>query len=234
MSVNVRPARSRGHANHGWLDSYHTFSFANYYDPRYMGFGPLRVINEDRVEPGEGFATHGHRDMEILSYVIEGALAHKDSIGAGSVIRRGDVQAMSAGTGVRHSEFNASEAVPVHFLQIWLLPEQRGLAPHYDQKTILEAEKRGRLRLIASRDGRENSLTIHQDADVFASLLNKGEIVRHKLGADRKAWVQIVSGAVDVNGVALHAGDGAAIEGESLASIASQESGAEILLFDLP
>lgn len=234
MSVNVRPALSRGHANHGWLDSYHTFSFANYHNSRYMGFGPLRVINEDRVEPGAGFATHGHRDMEILSYVVEGALAHKDSMGTGSVIRPGDVQVMSAGIGIRHSEFNASSDAPVHFLQIWLLPERQGLAPRYDQRTIPVAEKRGRLRLVASRDGRAESLLIHQDADVFASLLNKGETVEHKLNAGRKAWVQIVGGDADVNGVALHAGDGAAIENEALVSIASLESGAEFLLFDLP
>ena len=156
MSIQVRPASSRGHANHGWLDSYHTFSFANYHDARFMGFGPLRVINEDRVDPGAGFETHGHRDMEILSYVIDGALAHKESIGTGSVIRPGEVQVMSAGTGIRHSEFNASNEAPVPFLQIWLLPDRQGLAPRYDQKTIPEEEKRGRLRLIASRDAREN------------------------------------------------------------------------------
>jgi quercetin 2,3-dioxygenase len=234
MSVNIRPARSRGHANHGWLDSRHTFSFADYYDPSHMGFGPLRVINEDRVEPAEGFATHGHRDMEIISYVLDGELAHKDNKGADSVIRRGDVQAMSAGTGIRHSEFNASQSVPVHFLQIWLMPEQRSLAPRYDQKTFPEAEKRGRLRLIASRDGRDNSLTIRQDADVFASLLNKGEAVQHKLRDDRKAWVQIASGDADINGVEVHAGDGAAIEGEAIVTVTSRRDNAEILLFDLP
>ena len=234
MSVNIRPGRSRGHANHGWLDSHHTFSFADYYDPRHMGYGPLRVINEDRVEPAEGFSTHGHRDMEIISYVIDGELAHKDSRGADSVIRRGDVQAMSAGTGIRHSEFNASPVAPVHFLQVWIMPEEHGAAPRYDQKTFPDAEKRGRLRLIASRDGRDNSLTIRQDADVFASLLNKAEAVQHKLGNDRKVWVQIVSGDADINGVEVHAGDGAAIEDEAVVTVTSLKDSAEILLFDLP
>ena len=234
MSVNIRPARSRGHANHGWLDSHHTFSFADYYDPRHMGYGPLRVINEDRVEPAEGFSTHGHRDMEIISYVIDGELAHKDSRGADSVIRRGDVQAMSAGTGIRHSEFNASPVAPVHFLQVWIMPEEHGAAPRYDQKTFPDAEKRGRLRLIASRDGRDDSLTIRQDADVFASLLNKAEAVRHKPGNDRKVWVQIVSGDADINGVEVHAGDGAAIEDEAVVTVTSLKDSAEILLFDLP
>ncbi len=222
MSIQVRPASSRGHANHGWLDSYHTFSFANYHDARFMGFGPLRVINEDRVDPGAGFATHGHRDMEILSYVIDGALAHKDSIGTGSVIRPGEVQVMSAGTGIRHSEFNASNEAPVHFLQIWLLPDRQGLAPRYDQKTIPEEEKRGRLRLIASRDARENSLLINQDADVLACVLRDDEIVKHVLEPGRRAWVQIVDGDAELNGVALHVGDGAAIENEGLLSITSR------------
>ncbi len=234
MTITVRPAQSRGHEDHGWLDSRHTFSFANYYDSHHMGFGPLRVINEDRVQPGAGFATHGHRDMEILSYVIEGGLAHKDSIGTGSVIRPGDVQVMSAGTGIRHSEFNASKVEPVHFLQIWLLPERQGLAPRYDQKTFPESEKRGRLRLIASHDGRDGSVLVHQNADVFASLLNDGESVSHRLNAGRRAWVQIVRGSADVGGAPLHSGDGAAIEGEAAVSIASRERDSEILVFDLP
>jgi len=233
MSLTVRPALARGHANHGWLDSYHTFSFANYHDSRFMGFGPLRVINEDRVAPGGGFATHGHRDMEILSYVISGGLAHKDSIGTGSVVRPGDVQVMSAGTGIRHSEFNASEVEPVHFLQIWLLPERPGLAPCYDQRTFPEAEKRGRLRIVASRDGRENSLIIHQNVDVFASLLMKGDVVDHALKIDRRAWAQIVNGSVEINGVRIHAGDGVAIENETQMTIHAKDGDGELLYFDL-
>jgi len=199
-----------------------------------MGFGPLRVINEDRVQPGAGFATHGHRDMEILSYVIEGALAHKDSLDTGSVIRPGDVQVMSAGTGIRHSEFNASKVEPVHFLQIWLLPERQGLPPRYDQKTFPDSEKRGRLRLIASHDGRDGSVLIHQNADVFATLLNDGESVSHKLNAGRRAWVQIVHGSVDIDGVRVDTGDGAAIEGGAALSITSRDRDSEILVFDLP
>ena len=234
MTITVRPAQSRGHENHGWLDSRHTFSFANYHDSKHMGFGPLRVVNEDRVQPGAGFAAHGHRDMEILSYVIEGALAHKDSLGAGSVIRPGDVQVMTAGTGIRHSEFNASKVDPVHFLQIWLLPERQGLQPRYDQKTFPEAEKRGRLRLVASHDGRDGSLLVHQDADVFATLLNDAQSVGHALKAGRRAWVQIVRGSAEIDGVPVRAGDGAAIEGASAFIIASREPGAEILVFDLP
>ena len=234
MSVSVRPAEARGHANHGWLNSFHTFSFADYHDSRFMGFGPLRVINEDRLSPGAGFATHGHRDMEILSYVIDGALAHKDSTGGGSVIRPGDVQVMSAGTGVRHSEYNASDEAQTHFLQIWLLPERDGLAPRYAQKTIPEAEKRGKLRLIASRDGRDDSLLLHLDADVFATLLGRREAVEHRLKAGRRAWIQVVAGVVDVNGVALHAGDGAALENETNVTVASRDERAEVLLFDLP
>jgi redox-sensitive bicupin YhaK (pirin superfamily) len=199
-----------------------------------MGFGSLRVVNEDRVQPGAGFAAHGHRDMEILSYVIEGALAHKDSLGAGSVIRPGDVQVMTAGTGIRHSEFNASKVDPVHFLQIWLLPERQGLQPRYDQKTFSEAEKRGCLRLVASHDGRDGSLLVHQDADVFATLLDDGQSVVHALKAGRRAWVQIVRGSAEIDGVPVRAGDGAAIEGASALIIASREPGAEILVFDLP
>lgn len=234
MTLTVRPAQARGRENHGWLDSRHTFSFANYHDSRHMGFGPLRVVNEDRVQPGAGFATHGHRDMEILSYVIEGALAHQDSLGTGSVIRPGDVQVMTAGTGIRHSEFNASKVEPVHFLQIWLLPERQGLRPRYDQKTFPESEKRGRLCLVASHDGRDGSVLIHQDADVFATLLNNGESVTPKLSAGRRAWVQVVRGGAEIDGVAVHAGDGAAVEGATALSIASRERDSEILVFDLP
>ncbi|MDB5545096.1 MAG: quercetin 2,3-dioxygenase [Hyphomicrobiales bacterium] len=234
MSTIIRPAQSRGHANHGWLDSFHTFSFADYHDPAYMGFGPLRVINEDRVQAGAGFGTHGHRDMEILSYVIEGALEHKDSIGTGSVIRPGDVQIMSAGTGIRHSEFNHSKSEPVHFLQIWLMPDQGNLKPRYDQKAFADAEKRGRLRLIASKQGRDGSVVIHQDADIYAALLENHESVEHKLTSGRKAWVQIVQGAVDVNGVSGKSGDGFAIEGEPAVAIAAQDQKSEIIVFDLP
>lgn len=234
MSIVVRPALSRGHANHGWLDSYHTFSFANYYDAAHMGFGPLRVINEDRVQPGGGFATHGHRNMEIVSYVIEGALEHKDSLGTGSVIRPGEVQAMSAGSGVRHSEFNASKSDPVHFLQIWLLPDEQEAAPRYDQKAFPQAERRGRLRLIASRDGREGALRLRQDADIYATVLDKDDSVAFAMRNGRRAWLQIVAGAADVNGVAVSAGDGVAVEGEKEIAIAARERDAEILLFDLP
>ncbi len=234
MTVTVRRAEARGHENHGWLDSRHTFSFANYHDSKYMGFGPLRVVNEDRVQPGAGFAAHGHRDMEILSYVIEGALAHQDSLGTGSVIRPGDVQVMTAGTGIRHSEFNASKVDPVHFLQIWLLPERQGLPPRYDQKTFPESERRGRLRLVASHDGRGGSALIHQDADVFATLLNDGEAVDHRLNAGRRAWVQIVRGSAAIGDIAVHAGDGAAVEGAAVLTITSRERDSEILVFDLP
>jgi len=234
MTVTVRPAQSRGHANHGWLDSYHTFSFANYHDSNHMGFGPLRVINEDRVQPGAGFETHGHRDMEILSYVIEGSLAHKDSTGTGSVIRPGEIQVMSAGTGIRHSEFNASKVDPVHFLQIWLQPERQALQPRYDQKFFPASEKRGHLRLIASHDGRDGSVLVHQNADVFATVLNTGESVSHKLNAGRRAWVQIVQGGADINGIPLHSSDGATIEDEACLSITSRGRDSEILVFDLP
>src|SRR6202521_2686090 len=198
--ISVRHAAQRGTANFGWLDSRHTFSFGDYYDPEQMGFGPLRVINEDRVKPGAGFGTHGHEDMEIISYVLDGALEHKDSIGTGSVIRPGDVQVMSAGTGIRHSEFNHSKNEPVHFLQIWVLPDRKGLAPRYDQKSFPNSEKRDRLRLVGSSDGREGSIVIHQDADIYASLLSRGNAVTHALKAGRKSWIQVVGGAVEVNG----------------------------------
>jgi redox-sensitive bicupin YhaK (pirin superfamily) len=234
MTIAVRPAEERGIANFGWLDSRHTFSFGHYYDPAHMGFGPLRVINEDRVQPGAGFDTHGHRDMEIISYVLEGALEHKDSIGTGSVIRPGDVQRMSAGTGVLHSEFNHSKSEPVHFLQIWLLPEEQGLAPSYEQKTFADSEKRGRLRLVASHDGRDGSVLIHQTADIYASILNKGEQVEHALPAGRNGWLQVLRGAVEVNGQGLHAGDGAALNDEPALIVTARSDGAEILLFDLP
>ena len=232
--INVRHAKERGTANFGWLDSRHTFSFGDYYDPKQMGFGPLRVINEDRVKPGQGFGTHGHRDMEIISYVLEGALEHKDSIGTGSVIRPGDVQVMSAGTGIRHSEFNHSKSEPVHFLQIWVVPNREGIAPRYEQKTFSAAEKRGRLRLVGSSDGRDGSVVIHQDVKVFAALLNTSEKVTHALMAGRKGWLQVVRGAVVMNGRDLDAGDGAAVEGEPELSMTAKVDGTEVLVFDLP
>jgi quercetin 2,3-dioxygenase len=232
IMIVVRKAQDRGHANHGWLDSYHTFSFADYYDPREMGFGSLRVINEDRVAPGKGFGTHPHRDMEIISYVLEGALAHKDSMGTGSVIRPGDVQKMSAGTGVLHSEFNPSPQEPVHFLQIWIEPNERGIAPSYEQKSFSGDEKQGRLRLIASPDAAEGSVKIHQDARVYAAVLNDGAAVSYALAQDRRAYVHVARGAVQLNGSALSAGDGAKISGEQQLRL-SDGNAAEILLFDL-
>ncbi len=234
MSTIIRPAQSRGRGFHGWLDSYHSFSFADYFDPAHMGFGPLRVINEDRVEPGAGFGTHGHRDMEILSYVIEGALEHKDSIGTGSVIRPDDVQIMSAGTGVRHSEFNHSTVEPVHFLQIWVLPDQKSLTPRYDQKTFTSSEKRGRLRLIASTNARDGSLLIHQDADIFAALLVQDDAIAHSLKPGRRAWVQMIRGCAEINGAAASPGDGFAVEHEPAVTIKANDDQTELLLFDLP
>ena len=233
MTITVRPAQARGHAEHGWLDSFHTFSFGHYHDPEHMGFGPLRVINEDRVQPGAGFPTHGHRDMEILSYVLEGALEHKDSIGTGSVIRPGDVQVISAGTGVRHSEFNHSDKEPVHFLQIWLLPERTGGAPRYQQKTFAAGEKRGRLRLVASPDGADGSVVIHQDARVYASLLERNEQVAHAATPGRGIWLQVARGSIEAHGQKLGAGDGAAISGVDTVEITATADGTEFLLFDL-
>ena len=232
--IEIRHAGERGTAKLGWLDSRHTFSFGDYHDPRYMGFGPLRVINEDRVRQGRGFDTHGHRDMEIVSYVLEGALEHKDSIGTGSVIRPGDVQRMSAGTGVRHSEFNPSPNEPVHFLQIWLQPDREGITPSYEQKNFTDDDKRGRLRLVASPDGRDGSVVIHQDAAIYASLLNDDEQVTHTLRPGRKGWVQVARGTVEVNGEVLGAGDGAAIADETRLIFTARSDDAEFLLFDLP
>jgi len=231
--ITLRPAKERGGFDHGWLDTRHTFSFADYHDPRHMGFRVLRVINEDRVQPGKGFGTHGHRDMEILSYVLEGGLAHRDSLGTGSVIRPGDVQRMSAGTGVRHSEFNASERESVHFYQIWIEPAAQGIAPGYEQKTFPEADRRGRLRLVASPDGASGSVTIHQDARVHVAALDAGQAVEHALAPGRHAWVQVARGAVTVNGQPLREGDGAAVSDERRLAIAATEP-AELLLFDLP
>jgi hypothetical protein len=230
--ITVRRSADRGHFDHGWLDTRHTFSFAGYRDPRFMGFRSLRVLNEDRVEPGQGFGEHPHRDMEIVSYVLSGALAHRDSLGNGSTIRRGDVQRMTAGTGVVHAEFNASAVEPVHFLQIWILPERAGLAPGYEQRAFPDAEKGGRLRLVASRDGAEGSLTVHQDARILATLLAPGEEVRHPLAPGRHAWVQVVSGEVEVEGERLSAGDGAAISSAPEVAIRGVRD-AEVLLLDL-
>jgi redox-sensitive bicupin YhaK (pirin superfamily) len=231
--ITLRSAQERGVADFGWLDSRHTFSFGNYYDPNHMGFASLRVINEDKVTAGQGFGTHGHRDMEIISYVLEGALEHKDSIGTGSVIRPGDVQRMSAGTGIRHSEFNASQTDPVHFLQIWILPEQQGIKPGYEQKTFTEAEKQGRLRLVGSRDGREGSITIHQNVDLYAASLQQDEEVSHTLAEGRVAWLQVARGAVQLNQQTLTAGDGAAISEEALITLRGASGAAEVLLFDM-
>ncbi len=230
--LTVRKAKERGHFNHGWLDTHHSFSFADYYDPKHMGFRTLRVINEDRVAPGEGFDTHPHRDMEIVTYILAGALEHRHSMGNGSVIRRGEVQRMSAGTGVTHSEFNPSPTEPVHLLQIWILPETRGLPPSYEQIMVDDAQKTGILKRIASADGRGGSVTIHQNAAIYASLLPQGASVTHGLGPDRGAWVQVAQGAVLVNGVPLAAGDGASVEDERSVTVVGRDP-AEILLFDL-
>jgi redox-sensitive bicupin YhaK (pirin superfamily) len=230
--ITIRKANDRGHARHGWLDSHHTFSFADYHDPDHMGFRTLRVINEDRVEPGQGFGTHPHRDMEIISYVLEGSLEHKDSMGTSSVIRPGEVQRMSAGTGVLHSEYNPSNSEPVHFLQIWISPERKNLKPGYEQKAFPEEARKNKLRLVASRDGRDGSLTIHQDAELYTSLLSKGGKVRHALPSGRFAWIQVTRGSVSLNGQALNAGDGASVGGEKVLELSSTGD-AEVLLFDL-
>ena len=230
--ITVRKANERGHAEHGWLDSRHTFSFADYYDPKHMGFRALRVINEDRVAPGEGFGRHSHRDMEIISYVLDGGLEHKDSMGTGAVIRPGDVQRMSAGTGVVHSEYNASRQAPVHFLQIWIQPDQRGVAPSYEQKTFSQAEKAGRLRLVASPDGGDGSVSLHADARLFAGVFAAGDAVEHALAPGRHAWVHVVRGGARVNGVALAAGDAVALSEERTVRIEGIDGG-EVLVFDL-
>jgi redox-sensitive bicupin YhaK (pirin superfamily) len=231
--ITLRKAQDRGHADHGWLDSHHSFSFADYHDPAHMGFGPLRVINEDRVQPGTGFGTHGHRDMEILSYVLEGQLEHKDNMGNGSVIEPGDVQRMSAGRGVQHSEFNPSRDRPVHFLQIWILPDKTGIDAGYEQKRVSASDKRGRLRVIASPDGGDGAVTIHQDATVYAALLDGAESARHALAPGRRAYVHVARGSVSVNGTPLAAGDAAKIEREKEV-VLDNGRGAEVLLFDLP
>jgi quercetin 2,3-dioxygenase len=230
--IAVRRSDERGHARHGWLESRHTFSFADYRDPRFTGFRDLRVINEDRVAPGRGFGKHSHRDMEIVSWVIAGELAHEDSLGNGSVIRPGDFQRMSAGTGVTHSEQNPSPTAPVHFLQIWILPERDGLPASYEQRHFPEADRTGRLRLLASPDGRDGSVVVHQDVTLHAALLAPGTQVRHALASGRHAWVQVVRGAITANGAALAAGDGAALSGEAEVAIAAREA-ADLLVFDL-
>jgi quercetin 2,3-dioxygenase len=230
--MTIRPAEKRGHAAHGWLDSRHTFSFADYHDPEQMGFRSLRVINEDRVQPSQGFGTHPHSDMEIVSYVLEGGLEHKDSMGTGSIIRPGDVQRMSAGTGVRHSEFNASKTELVHFLQIWLLPAQRGIRPSYEQKSFTRADKQGRLRVVASPDGREGSVTIHADAVLYAGVFEKGEAAELALAPGRHAWIQVTRGTVRVNACDLGAGDGAALSEEAVVRVEGVDGG-EVLVFDL-
>lgn len=231
--LDVRRSNERGYADHGWLKSFHTFSFADYYDPKHVEFGPLRVINEDRVAPGAGFGTHGHRDMEIISYVLDGELAHKDSLGTGSTLRPGDVQRMSAGRGVMHSEFNPSGEKPVHFLQIWIQPDQRGVAPSYEEKRFEEPEKRGRLRLIASPDGADGSVRIHQDARVYAGLFTGSEQAKFDISAGRQVYVHIARGSVTANGQALGAGDALELTDEPALTL-SQGTEAEVLVFDLP
>jgi redox-sensitive bicupin YhaK (pirin superfamily) len=231
--ITVRPAAERGHADHGWLNTYNSFSFADYHDERHMGFRALRVLNEDRVKPGMGFGTHGHRDMEIVSYVLEGALAHKDSMGNGSTIVPDDVQYMSAGTGVRHSEFNASGTDPVHFVQIWIVPNRAGYAPRYGQIRVEKADKTGRLRLVASPDGAEGSLALQQDARLYASVLEPGTETSFALPNGRHLWVQSLRGTVDVNGQALSAGDGLSASDEMAFAFKAQKGETEFLVFDL-
>lgn len=231
-AVRVRRASERGNAHYDWLDTWHTFSFDTYYDPAHMGFRSLRVINEDRVEPGKGFGMHGHRDMEIITYVLKGALEHQDSLGTGSVLRPGEFQRMSAGTGIRHSEFNPSTTEPVHLYQIWLLPDQKGLAPSYEQKAFPEVQRRGRLRLVASPDAQDGSLLIHQDARVYLSTLDADQETEHELQPGRHAWLQVLRGAATVNGQSLGTSDGAAITAERAVTVRATAP-SEIMLFDL-
>lgn len=230
--ITIRKSEARGHFDLGWLDTYHTFSFDQYYDPAHMHFRALRVINEDRVAPGQGFPTHSHRDMEIITYILSGALEHRDSMGNGSVIRPGDVQRMTAGTGVGHSEFNPSQSEPVHLLQIWILPNARSLPPGYEQKFFAPDQRQGQLRLIASDDGRDGSVTINQDARVYAALLDTAQNVTHAIDQNRYAWLQLARGTIDLNGVELKAGDGAAVSQEGELAITARDQ-AELLLFDL-
>jgi redox-sensitive bicupin YhaK (pirin superfamily) len=230
--ITIRKAADRGHTKIDWLDSRHSFSFGDYYDPQNMGFGPLRVINDDRVAPGGGFGAHPHRDMEIITYIVSGAVEHKDSLGTGSVIRPGDVQRMTAGSGIRHSEFNPSKTEPVHFLQIWIQPNQKNLTPSFEQRTLPETERLGGLRLIASQDGRDESVTIHQDVDVYAALLKPGQSVRHSIPGGHNAWLQLIRGSISLNGQQLQPGDGAAVQQEQKLEVTAQDE-SELLLFDL-
>lgn len=231
--ITIRRSEERGHENYRWLDTRHTFSFGNYYDPNHMGFGPLRVINDDRVAPGGGFPTHPHNNMEIISYVIDGAIEHKDSMGTGSIVRAGEFQRMTAGTGVAHSEFNPSDTDPLHFLQIWILPERRGLKPEYEQRGFSDEERRGRLRLVASRGGVDGSLHINQDARLYSSLLSDGDEVKHSFDSGRRGWLHVVKGTVTLNCQKLSGGDGAAITDVDSIQIQGVDDG-EVLLFDLP
>jgi redox-sensitive bicupin YhaK (pirin superfamily) len=232
--LNVRKSNDRGFADHGWLQSYHSFSFADYYDAKHTGFGPLLVINEDRVAPGQGFDTHGHRDMEIISYVLDGALQHRDNMGNGSVLRYGDVQRMSAGTGVRHSEFNHSQSEYLHFLQIWLEPDIKGIPPGYEEKTFDQESKKGKLRVIASPDGRDGSVLIHQDALIYASILDSGNNIEHPFASGRKAYLHVASGRVTANGFDLSTGDALKYGTDESRVTIEKADKAEILLFDLP
>ncbi|NBV20098.1 pirin family protein [Janthinobacterium sp.] len=231
--LQIRHSEERGAANHGWLNSHHSFSFGSYHDPKHMGFGPLLVINEDRVTPGQGFGTHGHRDMEIISYVLDGALEHKDSMGTGSVLHYGDVQRMSAGNGVRHSEFNHSATDGLHFLQIWIQPNVTGIPPSYEEKHFTPESKRGKLRLIASGDGRQGSVLIHQNAAIYASILQEGEQAEHALDEGRIAYVHLIRGSLVVNGTPLKAGDALKLTQEAAVTLTQAED-AEVLVFDLP
>ncbi len=230
--ITIRKSEARGHANHGWLDSKHTFSFANYYDPQHMGFRNLRVINEDKVVGGAGFGTHGHQDMEIITYVLEGSLEHRDSIGNGSIIQPGDVQRMSAGTGIRHSEYNHSQTEPVHFLQIWVFPDTKNLPPSYEQQNFSVAKTPGKLRLVAAKDGHDGALTVHQNLKLYAGVLATGDQVSHTLQPQRHGWIQVARGAINLNGLPLNTGDGAAVSEDIKLQIEATED-AEILLFDL-
>jgi quercetin 2,3-dioxygenase len=232
MTISIRPADARGHADFGWLQSRHSFSFGQYHDPRHMGFGPLRVINDDRVAPGAGFPMHSHRDMEIITVVLDGALEHQDSLGTGSVIRPGDVQKMSAGTGIRHSEFNPSPSEPVHFLQIWIEPAVKGVAPSHAKAHVPTSERQGRFRLVASPDGSLGSLPLHQDARLFWARLAPGETADHTTTAGRRLWLQVATGRVELQRTTLGAGDGAAIEGETSLAVTGIDD-SELLLFDL-
>ena len=231
--IHVRKAGERGHFNHGWLDTYHTFSFADYHDPNYMGFRSLRVINEDRVAPGMGFAPHSHRDMEIITYVLEGALEHKDSMGNTSVIRPGDVQRMSAGTGVTHSEFNSSKSESVHLLQIWILPSQIGLTPSYEQRTFTKDQKRNQLCLVAAGQPPKDVIKIHQNVELHVAWLEEGKQVQHSLKGNRHAWIQVSRGSIKTNNIRLKSGDGAAVSDEKVLTLVADEDESELLLFDL-